>query len=132
MQEELRHLRQENQKLRLHQEILKKAVGILSNVMPPGDMPLIQLMAQQYPIKALCEVLGVPRSSYYAWLGREPCGQRALVNQRLRENLSRLFVSHRKVYGSPRLTVCLQRLGIGCSRNRVARHMRALQLKARH
>jgi putative transposase len=88
-------------------------------------------MAQQYPIKALCEVLGVPRSSYYAWLGREP-GRRALDNQRLRENLSRLFVSHRKVYGSPRLTVCLQRLGIGCSRNRVARHMRALQLKAHH
>jgi transposase-like protein len=38
MQEELRHLRQENQKLRLHQEILKKAVGILSDL-PPGGMP---------------------------------------------------------------------------------------------
>jgi transposase-like protein len=38
MQEELRHLRKENQKLKLHQEILKKAMGILSDL-PPGGMP---------------------------------------------------------------------------------------------
>jgi putative transposase len=87
-------------------------------------------MAQLYSIKDVCHALRLPRSSYYAWLGRGP-SRRAVDNQRLRENLSRLFVSNRKVYGSPRLTVCLQRLGLGCSRNRVARHMRALQLKAR-
>jgi putative transposase len=87
-------------------------------------------MSQQYPIKDVCQVLRVARSSYYAWLRRGP-SRRALVNQRLRQTLSSLFVAHRQVYGSPRLTVCLQRLGIACSRNRVARHMRALQLKAR-
>jgi len=38
MQEELLRLRKENQKLKLHQEILKKAMGILSDV-PPGGMP---------------------------------------------------------------------------------------------
>jgi transposase InsO family protein len=52
-------------------------------------------------------------------------------NQRLRRHLGQLFVSQRRVYGSRRLRVCLQRLGIACSRNRVARHMRALQLQAR-
>ena len=87
-------------------------------------------MAQQYPIKDVCRVLRVGRSSYYAWQRRGP-SRRALENQQLREKLSILFVSNRKVYGSPRLTVCLQRQGIACSRNRVARHMRALQLKAR-
>jgi len=87
-------------------------------------------MAQQYPIKDVCQVLRVARSSYYAWLRRGP-SRRALANQQLRQTLSGLFVARRQVYGSPRLTVCLQRLGIGCSRNRVARHMRALNLKAR-
>lgn len=87
-------------------------------------------MASQYPIKDLCQVLRVPRSSYYAWLHRLPSRQ-AQQNQLLRETLSALFVAHRKVYGSPRLTICLQRMGIPCSRNRVARHMRALGLKAR-
>jgi transposase len=38
MQEELKRLRKENQKLRLLQEILKKAMGILSDL-PPGGMP---------------------------------------------------------------------------------------------
>jgi len=38
MQAELQRLRKENQKLKLHQEILKKALGILSDV-PPSGMP---------------------------------------------------------------------------------------------
>jgi transposase len=38
LQEELRRLRKENQKLKLHQEILKKAMGILSDL-PPNSMP---------------------------------------------------------------------------------------------
>jgi len=89
-------------------------------------------MRQQYHyrIRDLCEVLRVPRSSYYAWLGRGP-SRRALANQVLRRKLSELFVANRKTYGSPRLTFCLRNEGIACSRNRVARHMRALQLKAR-
>jgi putative transposase len=87
-------------------------------------------MAKEYPIQAVCAVLGVPRSSYYAWLNHSP-GPRAVANECLRQNIATLFVSHRKVYGSPRLAICLQRLGLPCSRNRVARHMRALQLQAR-
>ena len=38
MQQELQRLRKENQKLKLHQEILKKAMGILSDL-PPNGMP---------------------------------------------------------------------------------------------
>lgn len=87
-------------------------------------------MTQEYPIVDLCLVLGVPRSSYYAWRHRPP-SRRAVQNEVLRKKLADLFVAHRKVYGSPRLAVCLQRQGIPCSRNRVARHLRALQLKAR-
>lgn len=89
-------------------------------------------MAQQYSyhLRDLCQVLRVPRSSYYAWLNRTP-SPRQQENESLRKTLSELFVANRRVYGSPRLTVCLRTKGIPCSRNRVARHMRALQLKAR-
>jgi putative transposase len=87
-------------------------------------------MAQEYPIIDLCVVLGVARSSYYAWRSR-PRSQRALENEVLRKKISSLFVTNRQVYGSPRLCACLRQAGIACSRNRVARHMRALQLKAR-
>ncbi len=87
-------------------------------------------MAQAYPIKDLCQVLGVARSSYYAWRTR-PQSSRAVANAVLREKITRLFIANRQVYGSPRLCACLRQAGIACSRNRVARHMRALQLKAR-
>jgi putative transposase len=87
-------------------------------------------MAQEYSIVDLCCVLKVARSSYYAWRSR-PLSARAVQNEVLRAKLASLFVTHRKVYGSPRLAVCLQRAGLPCSRNRVARHMHALNLKAR-
>jgi putative transposase len=90
----------------------------------------MESMVPHYPIQDLCQVLRVARSSFYAWRRRRP-GRRATENQRLREKLAEFFASHRKVYGSPRLAVCLQRAGIPCSRNRVARHMRALHLAAR-
>jgi putative transposase len=87
-------------------------------------------MASDYTLKDLCAALRVPRSSYYAWRQRVP-GRRAQANQSLRSALTQLFKDYRAIYGSPRLTVCLRRLGIPCSRNRVARHMRALHLQAR-
>jgi putative transposase len=87
-------------------------------------------MARDYTLKDLCAALRVPRSSYYAWQRRVP-GRQAQANQSLRTILTQLFKDYRAIYGSPRLTVCLRRLGIPCSRNRVARHMRALNLRAR-
>lgn len=87
-------------------------------------------MAAHYPLKDLCQALRVPRSSYYAWRQRVP-GPRAQATASLRTALTGLFKDYREVYGSPRLTICLRRLGIPCSRNRVARHMRLLNLKAR-
>jgi len=87
-------------------------------------------MAEEYSINELCEALEVSRSGYYAWRARRP-GKRAQEAELLRVKLQELFVNNRSVYGSPRMTVSLRKAGIGCSRNRVARHMRALGLKAR-
>jgi len=87
-------------------------------------------MAQHYHLRDLCQALRVPRSTYYAWRKRQPSA-RQQHNELLRAKLANLFVLHRKVYGSPRMTICLNRAGVGCSRNRVARHMRDLGLKAR-
>jgi len=91
---------------------------------------LIGDMASLYSICELCQALGVSRSGYYAWLGRNP-GPRARQNELLRSRLRELFERNRKVYGSPRLARSLNKEGIAASRNRVARHMRALGLRAR-
>ncbi len=70
MYEQLQRLRKENQKLKLHQEILKKRWAYCR--ICPQRYALIQLMAQHYSIKDVCQALRVPRSSYYAWLKRQP------------------------------------------------------------
>lgn len=87
-------------------------------------------MAAEYTIAELCQALEVSRSGYYAWRGRRP-GRRALENERLRRRLREVFEGNRRVYGSPRLAASLRKEGIACSRNRAARHMRFLGLRAR-
>jgi len=76
---------QGNQKLKLHQEILKKAMGILSTC--AGRYALIELMTRQYPIKDVCAALRVPRSSYSP--GATACPARARRKMNASENARR-------------------------------------------
>ena len=87
-------------------------------------------MATDYSLSEFCRVLEVSRGGYYAW-ERRPVGPRALENELLRRRLGEIFHVNRRVYGSPRLAMSLKKEGWRCSRNRVARHMRALGLQAR-
>ena len=70
----------------------------------------------------MCRVLEVSRSGYYAWLVR-PVSNRASSNNKLLKEIRRAHVESRKTYGSPRITRKLQKEGISCSKNRVARLM---------
>lgn len=72
----------------------------------------------------MCRVLQVSKSGYYAWIGR-PMSQRAKTNARLVNEIRTTYVENRKAYGSPRIHVALQKKGILCGHNRVARLMRS-------
>ena len=78
---------------------------------------------REYPIKRMCKVLGVHRSGYYAWRQRTP-STREQANQALLAMIKAEHEASRKTYGSPRLHVVLQRKGVVCGHNRVARLMR--------
>ena len=71
----------------------------------------------------MCRVLQVSKSGYYAWF-RRPVSQRAKTNARLVHEIRTTYVENRKAYGSPRIHVALQKKGILCGHNRVARLMR--------
>lgn len=79
---------------------------------------------------AMCRVLPVSRSGYYAWK-RAPESHRAAENRRLEADIQRLFDDHRGRYGAPRITLDLQAEGWRVSRRRVAQRMRAMGLRAR-
>jgi transposase InsO family protein len=75
-------------------------------------------------------VLGVSVSGFYAAVRRAP-SQRALTDQRLTLHVRAAYVKSQRRYGAPRVHADLQDAGIPCSRKRVARLMRAAQLRAK-
>lgn len=75
-------------------------------------------------------MLSIERSGYYAWLRKQP-GKRQLANQKLDEKIIALFDLHQGRLGSPRLTKELQESGELCSKNRVAKRMKQLNLHAK-
>jgi transposase InsO family protein len=84
----------------------------------------------QYPVRLMCEVLGVSPSGFYAAQGRAP-GARAAADERLRVEVR---VAHRKSkgrYGAPRVHRALRAAGTRVGKKRVARVMREDGLVAR-
>ena len=87
-------------------------------------------MSGEHPIKAVCTVLEVSRSGYYAWLNR-PCSTRAAAESSLRVKIRALHAASRGTYGSPRIKLDLDRPGQRVGRHRVARVMREAGLQGR-
>lgn len=85
-------------------------------------------LAAEFPVAAMCELLGVSRSGYYAWQKRQP-SQRQLRNQALLLLISQAHQQSRQSYGSPRITAALKQERHCCGRHRVARLMRQAGLR---
>ncbi len=84
----------------------------------------------EFSVQAMCQVLGMSRSGYYAWRNR-PASQRAQANERLRVQIREEYQLSRKTYGSPRIHAALKRKGVVCGRKRVACLMRLDHIAAR-
>jgi transposase len=85
---------------------------------------------QEFKITVMCRVLGVSRSSYYAW-GKRPTSPRKMADQSLTEQIESIHQKSRRTYGSIRIQVELADQGIKCGHNRVARLMREIGLSAK-
>jgi transposase InsO family protein len=81
----------------------------------------------------MCHALAVQRSGYYAWRRRTP-STRAQANEVLLKLIREEHETSRKTYGSPRIKKVLERKGVLCGKNRVARLMRmhGIAAKKRH
>jgi putative transposase len=84
-----------------------------------------------YPVQALCRVLNVAPSGYYAWL-KQPLSNRAQEDARLVRLIRASFVASQGIYGAPRVFLDLREAGETCSKHRVARLMREQGLRALH
>jgi putative transposase len=80
-----------------------------------------------YPVRVMCDVLGVSPAGYYAWRTR-PESQRSVVNRDLLSEVRRVHRDNRGRYGSPRVHAELRDRGV--SRGRIERMMRRYGIRA--
>jgi putative transposase len=80
-------------------------------------------------LAAVCDVLGVCRSAYYAWQAAEP-GPRERERSELTPAVVAIFLKHRRRYGARRIARELADRGVVCSPRRVADVLRAQGLRA--
>ncbi len=75
---------------------------------------LYRFIAATYPVTLLCRILGVPRSTYYAWAqGQDARGARLRADEALVHEITVVHLASRGAYGVPRVHAELRRLGHG-------------------
>jgi putative transposase len=89
---------------------------------------LIDAEKASYSVTALCRILGVSKSGYYAWRSRTP-SNRSREDAALTQKIHEVHRRSRQTYGSPRVHAELRTLGVRCGRRRVARLMRVAGLR---
>jgi putative transposase len=88
---------------------------------------LIGAEKAQHPVSLLCEVLGVSRAGFHAWLKRTP-SKRWVDDVRLLELIHEIHAESDGSYGSPRIHAELRARGVRVGKKRVERLMRRHRL----
>ena len=85
----------------------------------------------ELPVKRMCDLTEVPRSSFYAWLTHKPSA-RDIADAELLEVIGDIYHRSRNTYGVPRMRGQLQRREHRIARSHVARLMRTNGLVGAH
>jgi transposase InsO family protein len=89
----------------------------------------IQQHAKRFGVRAMCHLMGVSRSGYYAWRKRPP-SKRAREDKVLLALIEAIYKANRSIYGYRKVYARLQ-TDIPCGRDRVARLMRENGLRGK-
>ena len=82
-----------------------------------------------FAVEKMCKVFKVSRSGYYDWLNRKP-STRQVDNQEALKLIREIHKKSKGRYGSPKITQELRKKGILISRPRVARIMKAADIRS--
>ena len=91
----------------------------------------IKMHKKAYPVTLMCHTLKVSRSGYYDWLDR-PLSANTISNRHIDCKIISMYNQHKGRYGSPRIHKELTESGEFVSRQRIARRMQTLRLRAIH
>nr|BAA01402.2 hypothetical transposase [Geobacillus stearothermophilus] len=89
----------------------------------------IEKHSDQYPTKTLCDVLGIPRSTYYKSLQHVE-SNRNRENKELTKKIIEIHTESKQRYGAPKIHFSLQKEGYSVSLKRVQRLMKEAGIKS--
>lgn len=128
-QAELSRLRQENARLKMERDILKKSGRVLCQGVDVR-YAWIEQHRRRWPAALMCRLLGVSRSGLYASRARGP-SQRAQDDELLVEQIRQAQHKHRGRYGRRRMTTEVSDMhGSAVNHKRVGRLMREHSLQS--
>jgi transposase InsO family protein len=78
----------------------------------------------------MCQVLGVSKSGYYAWLKR-PKSEQSERREKVTAHIKRVHLESRQTYGSPKITKVLHNEGLNVSQKTVTRIMKDHHIRSK-
>lgn len=88
-----------------------------------------KLQAANHRLGRILHALQIPRRTYYNWLCHEK-SDRQLENESITLSIRQIWVDNYRVYGYPRMTVALKKLGINISSGRTYRLMKKAGIRS--
>jgi transposase InsO family protein len=83
-----------------------------------------------YSVALMCRVMGINRSTYYAWLASQPsAAERRRAEDELAGEIREIHATSRGAYGVPRVHAELRRKGHAINRKKVERIMRERDIR---
>ncbi|MFT8708754.1 MAG: IS3 family transposase [Sporolactobacillus sp.] len=123
LKKEIRRIQEEN-------DILKKANGHIRQKVTSAEIHvLINNLQEKHSIKTVCQVLNMPRSTYYQMKGA--CeSSLTRENRQLTQHIQQIYTESRPCYGAPKIRIQLKKEGFSVSLKRVQRLMRRAHLRS--
>ena len=85
---------------------------------------------EKYPVKKLCAILGINRSSYYKWSKREP-STKQMENEEIISWIKELYEERNGILGYRQMTITINRVhNVSYNKKRIRRLMQILGLKS--
>lgn len=85
---------------------------------------------EKYPVKKLCAILGINRSSYYKWSKREP-STKQMENEKIISWIKELYEQRNGILGYRQMTITINRVhNVSYNKKRIRRLMQILDLKS--
>ena len=86
-------------------------------------------MEHRISVSGVLKYLGVSKSGYYDWLKREPSKQ-SLRKAEIMDKIQEIYDNSYQIYGAPKITKELKKLGYDIAERTVTRYMQELGIRA--